>query len=76
MGVDIVPHEKGEKKGLTWLKNIRSSQVQTEPTTVELQSSVELSEEIEQTTSQNDNDLFSKILTIKSKDLIVSLETC
>jgi DNA repair exonuclease SbcCD ATPase subunit len=75
MGVDIVPHEKGEKKGLTWLKNIRSSQVQTEPTTVEPQSSVELSEEIEQTEPQNNTELFSKDTQDKIVlDLIVSLE--
>jgi len=70
-----VPHEKGEKKGLTWLKNIRSSQVQTEPTTVEPQSSVELSEEIEQTEPQNNTELFSKDTQDKIVlDLIVSLE--
>mgnify|MGYP006874526881 CR=1 FL=1 len=75
MGVDIVPHEKGEKKGLTWLKNIRSSQVQTEPTTVEPQSSVELSEEIEQTEPQNNTELLSKDTQDKIVlDLIVSLE--
>lgn len=75
MGVDILPHEKGEKKGLTWLKNIRSSQVQTEPTTVEPQSSVELSEEIEQTEPQNNTELFSKDTQDKIVlDLIVSLE--
>ncbi|HOQ17406.1 MAG TPA: hypothetical protein PLG49_08550 [Defluviitaleaceae bacterium] len=70
-----MPHEKGEKKGLTWLKNIRSSQVQTEPTTVEPQSSVELSEEIEQTEPQNNTELFSKDTQDKIVlDLIVSLE--
>jgi len=67
--------KKAKKKGLTWLKNIRSSQVQTEPTTVEPQSSVELSEEIEQTEPQNNTELFSKDTQDKIVlDLIVSLE--
>ncbi|MBM7685748.1 hypothetical protein [Defluviitalea raffinosedens] len=70
-----MPSDKGEKKGISWLKNIRSSQIQTEPTTTEPLSSVEFTEEPEATDPQNNSDLLSKDTQDKIVlDLIVSLE--